>query len=446
MVLSVQDARALATRIVDMTRGDAVEVIVESEYRALTRFANNRIHQNVAEDNAFINIRAVVGRAVGVASTNRLDEESLATTANAAWLAATTTPPEPTFPGLPAPSFIREAERVSPATRAYDADARAAAVAGIVGESASRGLTAAGAVQITDRTLAVSTSMGIEVGQEVTDARATVLSMGPESGSGWAAFLGTDAGLLDAAQLGERAADLAQRSANPGTLEPGEYAVVLAPEAVADILDYLGYVGFSGKAFAEKRSFMSDRIGQKVMSERVSIIDFACSPDTVGCVIDYEGQPRHRIEIITNGVAIEPVTDSYWARRLRLAASGHALPAPNAFGPMALNLEMAPGDSTLDELIGSVKRGVYVTRLHYVNVEDPIPVTLTGMTRDGTFLIENGKLTRPLKNLRFTQSAIQALCDLEGVTRERRLVATEEGAVFAPGLLISRFAFTGQTS
>ncbi len=117
----------------------------------------------------------------------------------------------------------------------------------------------------------------------------------------------------------------------------------------------------------------------------------------MGTTFDYEGQPRRRVALIDKGVANKPVTDSYWAAKLGVANTGHALPAPNPYGPMPMNLEMAAGDASLDELIGSVTRGVYVTRFHYVNVEDPISVLLTGMTRDGTFLIENGRLTRPLQ-------------------------------------------------
>ena len=161
---------------------------------------------------------------------------------------------------------------------------------------------------------------------------------------------------------------------------------------------------------------------------------------------DYEGVGRRRTALIEGGVAREPVTDSYWAAVTRRPNTGHALPAPNQFGPLPLNLEMLPGDAALEGLIGRVERGVYVTRFHYVNVEDPVPVTLTGMTRDGTFLIENGALTRPLKNLRFTQSAIEALASCEGVTAERKFVGTEEGASLVPGLFCRTFAFTGQTA
>ena len=155
--------------------------------------------------------------------------------------------------------------------------------------------------------------------------------------------------------------------------------------------------------------------------------------------------PKQRTPIIEYGVALRPVTDSYWASRGGWQNSGHALPAPNSFGPYPLNLEMSAGDSSVDELIGSVERGVYVTRFHYVNVEDPMTVLLTGMTRDGTFMIENGELSRPIKNQRFTQSALDVLWWTKAVGSERRFVG-EEVAFLVPAIRVQKFSFTGQTS
>ena len=446
MPMSVQEARDLATRVVGLTAADSAEVLVLAESSALTRFANNRINQNVAEDDAQVSIRAVLGKRIGVASTNRLDDASLRAAADAAVRAAKIAPEDPAFPGLPGAAPVPEVNRAVDATRTFDAEARANAVGAIVAQSASRGLTAAGKVSVAENVIAVANSLGVDVGTALTTAAATVLSMGPDSGSGWAQFLDADAGKLAAEALGSQAADLAQRSANPGALEPGDYIVVLAPEAVADIVEFLAYTGASAKAFAEGRSFLSDKLGQQIVSGVVSLADDPFAPLAMGTTFDYEGQPRRRVQIIDHGIARAPVTDSYWAAKLRRPNTGHALPAPNAFGPMPMNLEMAAGITSLDDLIGLVTRGVYVTRFHYVNVEDPIAVTLTGMTRDGTFLIEHGRLTRPLKNLRFTQSAIEALLNCDGATYDRRFVATEEGAVLVPGLLIGKFAFTGQTA
>ena len=440
------EARDLARKILHMADADATEVLVASESSALTRFANNRIHQNVAEEDIQVSIRTVLGKRQGVASTNRLDEPSLRAAAEAAVRAARVAPEDPDFPGLPDPGHIETATRAFDTTRAFDANARSMAVRAIVSQSSSRGLTAAGRVRVAARTIAIASTTGVDVAQALTGCQANVLSMGADSNSGWMSFLDADAANLAAEAIGAQAADIADRSANPGSLDSGDYTVVLAPEAVADIISFLAYAGFSARAVAEGRSFMSEKLGHKMMSELVTITDDALAPHAMGMTFDYEGQPRLRTALIDCGVAVDVVTDSLWAAKLGTHNTGHALPAPNPYGPMPMNLEMAPGDSSMDDLIASVKQGVYVTRFHYVNIEDPISVLLTGMTRDGTFLIENGRLGRPLKNLRFTQSAVEALARCEGVTRERQFVGTEEDSVFAPGLLLGKFAITGQTA
>ncbi len=443
-MLTPNQARELARRAVTLTSADEAEALVVAETSALTRFANNRINQNVAEDNALVNVRAVIGKRIGVASTNRLDDASLSACCEAAAAAARVAPEDGRFVGLPGPEETVHVERSSAATGACTPEERAEAVAHIIEPSQTRGLTAAGKVRTARNVIAVANSRGVDVGSEITGAQATVLSMG-ETGSGWSSWLSRDVSELDASSLGEEAAALAVRTENPASLEPGAYRVVLGPEAVADIMDFLGYVGFSAKAYEEGRSFLSNHIQDQIFSTAVTIVDDALAPHALGPTFDYEGQPKRPTLLIEDGVGIGPVTDSYWAHISGWPNSGHALPAPNPFGPMPLNLEMLPGEATLDELIASVDHGVYVTRFHYVNVEDPVPVTLTGMTRDGTFLIENGSLARPLKNLRFTQGMVDALLGCEAVSRERRFVGTEEGASLVPGVLLNSFSFTGQT-
>jgi PmbA protein len=269
--------------------------------------------------------------------------------------------------------------------------------------------------------------------------------MSEAGGSGWASFASAGPEGFDPAEMGRRAADLAVRGADPQALDPGEYTVVLGSEAVGEMLMMLAYTGLSAKALAEGRSFLGDRIGERIMAPGVTLVDDALGPQATGLTFDFEGMPKKRVEFVSQGVAMGVVSDSYWAARLGMENTGHALPAPNAFGPYPLDLGLEGGDSTLDDLIGSVERGVYVTRFWYVNVDDPTTVELTGMTRDGTFLIEGGKLTRPIKNLRFTQSAVAALDQVKGVGSQRRLVGDRGAGVMAPPLLIERFGFTGQT-
>lgn len=440
-------AAALAARAIELSEAPATEAVAAVTASSLTRFADNRIHQNVAEENAEVSVRAVVGTRTGVASTNRTDDESLRACCAAAAAAAESAPDDPGFPGLPAPvGGLETADRFAAGTVAFDAKARAAAVRSIVDQSSSRELSCAGGVRSSVQAVAIANSLGISVAQATSGIRATVLSMGHEGGSGWASFVARDASALAAAATGDEAATLAERSERPGDLDPGSYTVVLAPEAVADLIDFMCWLGLSARSAEEGRSFMSGRMGERVISEQITIVDDAVADHAFGLSFDFEGVPKQRVALIDHGIAAAVVTDSYWAARTGTGNTGHALPAPNPHGPLPLNVEVAAGDATIDELIASVDRGVYVTRFHYVNVENPVPVTLTGMTRDGTFMIENGHLTRPLKNLRFTQSVIEALGDVRGVTSSRSWINSESNPSLVPGLLLGSFAFTGQTS
>lgn len=444
MITPVQ-ARELARKAVALTSADEAEALVIAERSALTRFANNRINQNVSEEDVLLSVRAVIGKQIGVASTNRIDDDSVAACCQAALAAARIAPEDPLFPGVPEPESVNTPSRCSELIGDFDEVARASAVAAIVEPSRRRGLSAAGKVRCGVHVVAVANSKGVDVGMDASSVHVTVLSAG-ETGSGWASYLAKDHAELDAKSLGEQAASTAIASAEPLDLEPGVYPVVLGPEAVADILDFLGFVGFSAKSYHEGRSCLSNRLEDQLTSELITIVDDAISDHSLGITFDYEGMPKRRVPIVEDGVAIMPVSDSYWAEVTGFRNTGHALPAPNPLGPLPSNLEILPGDSTLEQLIGRVKRGVFVSRFHYVNVEDPVPVTLTGMTRDGTFLIEDGKITSPLKNLRFTQSAIEALEWCSGVGSERTHVGTEEGMALVPPLLLERFTFTGQTT
>lgn len=446
MRLSREQVASLAVRAVRVTPADAAEAVVTSGDTALTRFAGNRIHQNVAESDTQLTLRAVLGRRTGVATTNRLDDDGMSACAAAAVDAARRSPEDPSFPGLPGGEAHDPVVREHEAAANFDATRRTDAVIEIIEQSRSRGLSAAGTVSRNVFALAVANSLGVVRATESADVRATVLSMHEDGGSGWASWLGRDVSAFSPRAVGEQAAVTAEKSRNAIDLEPGEYTVVLAPEAVADLLDFMGFLGFGAKPFAEGSSFLVERVGATIVDKRISISDDALSADAIGLPFDFEGVPRKRVALIDSGVAREPVTDSYYSAKLGLPNTGHALLAPNSYGPLPLNLSMAVGDMSDSEMIAGVKRGVYVTRFHYVNVEDPMKLVLTGMTRDGTFMIENGALGRPVKNQRFTQDVLEALSNLGGVGSEAVLVGPGAGgSTLVPALLLERWNFTGQT-
>jgi PmbA protein len=443
-----EEVRMLAhAALAQVSGADEAEALVFAQVSALTRFANNRIHQNVASEDLAVSVRAVVGKRVGVASTNHVNEAGLAAVCAAAVEAARTSRQDPEFPGLPAGGPVEHPSRAHASTRLFGPHERGEAVRAIIKQSSRRGCTAAGTVAVNDAVVAVANTVGADAVLPTTACNATVLSTGPDSGSGWASFFSTDASLLAPDALGDRAATLALRTAGPRALDPGSYTVVLSPEAVADIVRFLGWYGMSAKAVEEGRSFMTGHMGERVLSSLLTIRDDALDATASGLTFDYEGVPKTPLTLIDAGVATAAVTDSYWAAKAGRPNTGHALPAPNSMGPLPLDLVMSPGDSSVEEMIASVERGVYVTRFHYVNIEDPVRATLTGMTRDGTLMIEGGRLTYPVRNLRFTQSAVDALAAVRAVGADVVALGEDDGmSVRVPALALDSFAFTGQTS
>ncbi|HEV3475800.1 MAG TPA: metallopeptidase TldD-related protein, partial [Actinomycetota bacterium] len=280
----------------------------------------------------------------------------------------------------------------------------------------------------------------------MTQASVTTVVSGGDGGTGFAETVDARLQDLDPAGVGERAAGKARDSQRPQDLEAGRYEVVLEPAAVATLLGFLAYLGFGGRAITEGRSCFSDRLNQKLMSDRITIYDDAQSPLTVGLPFDFEGTPKRRVDLITEGVVKGGVHDRRSARQAGTESTGHALPPPNPEGAFPLNLFLEPGDSALEDMVRDTKRGLLVTRFHYSNVVHPKEAIITGMTRDGTWLIEDGEVRRPVKNFRFTQSILEALRDVELVGRDTELASEFFFAASrVPALKISSFHFTGKS-
>jgi predicted Zn-dependent protease len=202
-------------------------------------------------------------------------------------------------------------------------------------------------------------------------------------------------------------------------------------------------MGFSALALQEGRSFLCDRLGQQIVSEQISIWDDGLDPRGTPLPFDFEGVPKRRVDLIERGVARGVVYDSETAAREGKRSTGHALPAPNVWGPFPINLFLGTGDRSRSELLGALDRGVLVTRFWYVNPVHPRQAVLTGMTRDGTFLVERGEIVRPVRNLRFTQSMLDALGATLGVGSVATPTEAFFGATVVPPLLLGRFTFTG---
>ena len=443
------------------------EVLVTAGDSSLTRFANSEIHQNVAERAVNVNLRYVVGKRIAVVSTGRIDGEGLRTLVHRAAAIARSCEELPDWAGLPSRTGVASTPSGSldPAARAAAAAAattsepssigwsdgtagaspefRAEGVRAVIAAADAVGVLAYGSFATEAEALAVANSAGIRVAERRTSSQLLTVHMSPDGGTGYAEGVSRDATTIDAAAIGREAAAKARASDRAVTIPAGDYPVVLEEYAVVDITDQLGYLGFSALAVQEERSFAEP--GRRIGSELVTIVDDGSDTNGLPMAFDYEGVAKQRVPLVEAGVCREVVYDSQTAARAGRGSTGHGLPAPNPWGPFPLNAVMSPGSVSREELIGGLDRGLLVTRFHYTNVVHPKLAIITGMTRDGTFLVEGGKLVGPVRNLRYTQSYLDALAGVSAVSRERKAIRGFLGAAVVPALRIDGWTFTGVT-
>jgi predicted Zn-dependent protease len=423
------------------------EALVTAEDAALTRFANSEIHQNVAETNIGVNLRFCVGRRVAVASTGRADDDGLrAVVERAAAIARSVEEledwgglPSPTGPGTLGGLPAGYAEATAEATPEFRADG----VRAVIAAADAVGVLAYGSFSTSREGIAVANSSGIRAAQARTSSQLLTVQMSPDGGTGYAEAVATDATTIDAAAIGREAASKARSTEGAISLPPGDYPVVLEEYAVIDIADMLGYLGFSALAIQEGRSFVEP--GKRIGSEFVTLVDDGADPAGLPMAFDFEGVAKERVSLVEGGLCRNVVYDAQTAARAGRASTGHGLPAPNPYGPFPINMLMAPGDTPREELIGSLDRGLLVTRFHYTNPVHPKLAIVTGMTRDGTFLVEGGAIVGPVRNLRFTQSYLDALARVTAVGRERKTLRGFLGGSVVPALRIDAWTFTGAT-
>ncbi|MGH2783784.1 MAG: TldD/PmbA family protein [Actinomycetota bacterium] len=425
---------------------DGIAVLAFHSVGGLTRFASSRIHQNTWREDVEFRVLAVVDRnRVGVASTHATDAEAVRRAARDAVAIARVTPGDPDFPGLAPAATYPEKEGFDGPTAGATPGDRAEAVRRALAEVPST-MEAAGYVEtVADEVMILSTT-GVEAFGRTTRAGISVLAMTDDS-SGYAERLERRFADLDPAVLATRAVDKAERSRDPQPVDPGAYTVILEPAAVSTLMQFLGYLGFGAKAFLEGRSFMTGRIGDKLAADIITIVDDPVAPDSLGLPFDFEAVPSQRVTLIDRGTASAVVWDRTTAKKAGVASTGHALPPPNPYGPIPMNLRMETGSSTLDDMVASTERGLLVTRFHYSNVVNEKETVLTGMTRDGTFMISDGRIRHGVKNLRYTQNALEALSNVEAVG-DKSEISTELffGGSRAPALKIRDFKFSSATT
>jgi PmbA protein len=438
----------LLKTVVQESPADQTEALLLTEDSSLTRFTQSDIHQHVAEKNGTLILRVVLGKRIAVITTNLLHPSSLEAALQKAISLAKIQHPNEAFVSLPEPgrlpereTFFKNGDRLTPVRKAR-------MVKELLSLAKEKGCRASGAFSVGKVEVAVVNSLGVEAYQNYSDL---FLHMIAENGrnSGYASFVSRDADRLDIEALAEEATRRVSKD-EPIQVEPGEYEVILEPYAVSELLSFLGFLGFHAMAVQEGRSFFCNNFGKKMVDDNVTIYDDGLDPEGLQVPFDFEGLPKQKVTFFENGVAKGVTYDSFTAKREGKDSTGHGLIAPNTEGPVPVNLFMKGGRSSLQELISSVRRGIYVTRFHYTNVVEPMKTVITGMTRDGTFLIEEGEIKNPIKNLRFTESVLKTLSHVTAISRDRRVCSEGTGysrrfvtGTVSPALKIDGFNFSG---
>jgi predicted Zn-dependent protease len=440
------NAEAIFEQVVDAARALGVaeiEAIVASSDEALTRFANNAIHQNVAERTTLLSVRPVIDGRTARASTNRLSRDAIREVVAEAIAIAKLTEPDPDLPPLASPAEYQRVERWFETTARSTPEDRARAVAEAIHAVEAAGQTAAGIYSTGQSVFSLLNSRGVSARHRETMARFSITAMAADS-SGWAKASACNLATLNPLQLAQTAARKAAASAAPRELPPGRYTVILEPAAVLDLTGQM-FPDFSATAIRDGRSFLNDRIGKRIFGENITIHDDSAHPLQSGAPFDGEGVPRKRLTLVERGVVREVAYSRQAAALAGPAPTGHGFPLPNEFGEAPTNIVIAGGATSLDEMAASTDRGILVTRFWYIREVDPYEKIFTGMTRDGTFLIEGGRVTAGVRNFRFNQGLLEMLSNVESLSAPVRASGEETFDMVAPAMKVREFNFTETT-
>jgi predicted Zn-dependent protease len=441
--LSRDECEAITKKVLSFATADETAVSINCGTRGNTRFAVNQVSTSGDAYDAALSVRSVFGRRGASASTNDLSDASLRSVVERAEALARLAPEDPEYMPMLGPQQYRETPGWVDATATLDPAARAAAVKAVTEPARAAGLTATGFIESYGAVNALANSKGLfAYGRQTGVAMTTTVRTPDGTGSGWAGGSDNDFGKLDPAALGRAAIEKAKRSVNPVAIEPGRYTVVLEPTAVGNLVQLIAG-SFSARGADEGRSFMSkpgggNKIGMKVVDERVTLTSDPFDPTSPGNPFGGDGLPTQAITWIDRGVVKTLAYDRYWAQK-----TGNQ---PTGGGGFGGGLRMSGGDKSLEELIASTERGLLVTRLWYIRPVDQRTILYTGLTRDGTFLIENGKVTKAVKNLRWNESPIFMLNNVEAMGRPVRVSASEDGSpgasIIVPPVKARDFNFT----
>ena len=433
----------LAERVLALSDADETEVHIDFVADALTRFANNTIHQNVAERTLSVSVRTVFDGHTARATTNKTDDDSLRRAVAASAALARSQPRNPDLLPMPGPQTHPRVARYFAETAAATPQDRASAVARVTERAERNKQTAAGIFSTGASLTAIANSRGLFASHRQTRAEFSITVLERDS-SGWAKASSPDRDQIDTEALAQRASEKATASRHPKEVEPGRWTVILEPAAVLDLVGFLFY-DFAGTAVLDQRSCFTNRMGKQVMGENVTIHDDVTHASQSGPPFDGEGMPRQTIVLVDRGVPRHLVYSRATAKKMKTRATGHGLPLPNQDGEAPFNLVFFGGNTSLETMIATTDRGILLTRLWYIREVDPYEKILTGMTRDGSFLVENGKISTGIRNFRFNQNILEMLSNVGQMSPAVRAAGEESFEMVVPAMKVRDFHFTEGT-
>jgi len=440
------ELRRIADTVLRLAKSIGVaetEVHVDETISALTRFANNGIHQNVAEHTLNVSVRTQAEQRTARAITNRTDEDSLRAAIEASLSLAHSQPKNLNSLPMPGKQRYRGVSRFIKGTAALTPEDRAHAVKRACDLAVKKGQTAAGIFSSAQTQTAMGNSRGLFAAYRDTHAVFSI-TMQQGKAASWAKENAANVAAIDAQRLAERASDKAHRATDAQELAPGRYTVILEPAAVLDLVGFLFY-DFAGTAVRDKRSCFNERIGKQVFGKNISIVDDVYHPLQLGAPFDGEGMPRERVLLVDRGVPRNLVYSRASAKAAKKKPTGHGFMLPNEYGEAPMNLVFSGGKSSLEEMIGSTERGLLVTRLWYIREVDPYEKIMTGMTRDGLFLVEKGRVGAAVRNFRFNQSILEMLRNVEMMGPAVRATGEEAFEMVVPAMKVRDFHFSEVT-
>jgi predicted Zn-dependent protease len=430
-------------RLAKSAGAEEAEVHVDEVADALTRFANNGIHQNVAEHGLTVSIRTVAEGRTARATTNRTDEDALRTAIEASLSLAHSQPKDPRLLPMPGKQRYGRVRRFVKATAAFDPKDRARAVRRACDLAVKKGQVAAGIFSTGQSQTAVGNSRGLFAAYQETHSQFSI-TMQENPAASWAKANSADVRAFDPQKLAARASEKAHLAVRAKELAPGRYTVILEPAAVLDLVGFLFY-DFAATAVEDKRSCLNERMGKQLFGHNISIADDVFHPLQQGAPFDGEGLPRQKVFLVDRGVPKNLVYSRAAAKAANKKPTGHGFALPNEFGEAPMNLVFSGGDSSLEKMVASTDRGLLVTRLWYIREVDPYEKVMTGMTRDGLFVVENGRVTGAARNFRFNQSLIEMLKNVELMGPAVRATGEEAFEMVVPAMKVRDFHFSEVT-